>query len=166
LCIIEVFKKPKPLKNPEDFNHAYEYALFLLNLRGRTEGEMCEKMLTRGYVPGVVEQVIQQLYEDRYLDDERYAEMFIDSLKRYKYYGRFIMKKKLFEKKLPKEIVEAKLTELVSEADEREIATRYVEREFGALVEARKLSYEDKQKIMRRLLSRGFGIDLAKELLS
>jgi SOS response regulatory protein OraA/RecX len=55
---------------------------------------------------------------------------------------------------------------LVSEDDERDIATRYVEKEFGPLKEVRKFSYEEKQKVMRRLLSRGFGLGLVKNLVS
>ena len=161
-----MFKKAKPLKKPDDPEHGYEYALFLLNLRMRTEAEMRDKMVRRGYLPKVIDEVVERLYQDRYLNDEHYAEVFIESMKRYKYYGAYMMKKRLFEKKVPKEIIEEKLAELVSEDDEREIATRYVEKEFGELKAVRKFDYEDKQKIMRRLLSRGFGIDLVKKLVT
>lgn len=161
-----MFKKAKPLKKPDDPEHGYEYALFLLNLRMRTEAEMRDKMARRGYLPKVIDEVVERLYQDRYLNDEHYAEVFIESMKRYKYYGAYMMKKRLFEKKVPKEIIEEKLAELVSEDDEREIATRYVEKEFGELKAVRKFDYEDKQKIMRRLLSRGFGIDLVKKLVT
>jgi regulatory protein len=160
-----MFKKSKPLKKPEDHEHAYDYALFLLNISMRTEAELREKMLMRGYYPNIIDEVVGRLYQDRYIDDARYAEVFIENMKRYKYYGGFMMKKRLFEKKLPKEIIEEKLNELVSTDDEKEIATRYVEKTFGPLKEIRKFEYEDKQKIMRRLLSRGFGLDLVKELV-
>lgn len=160
-----MFKKAKPLKNPEDVNHGYDYALFLLNLSMRTEAELREKMVRRGYVSDVIEKVVVRLFEDRYLNDEHYAEMFIENLKRYKYYGLFIMKRKLFEKKLPKEIIDEKLAELVSEEDERDIAKRYVEKTFGPLKEVKKFEYEEKQKVMRRLIARGFGLDLAKRMV-
>ncbi len=160
-----MFKKSKPLKKPDDLEHGYDYALFMLNLRMRTEAEMREKMLGRGYYPKVIDEVIERLYQDRYLNDEHYAEVFIESMKRYKYYGSFMMKKKLFEKKLPKEIIEAKLNEIVSENDEREIAVRYIEKEFGKIKDVKKFEYQDKQKVMRRLLSRGFGLELVKNLV-
>lgn len=161
-----LFKKGKPLKKPDDIDHGYDYALFMLNLRMRTEAEMREKMLGRGYFPDVIEAVIKKLIEGRYINDEHYAEVFIESMKRYKYYGAYMMKKKLYEKKVPKEIMEAKLEELLTEEDEREIATRYVEKEFGKLSVVRKWDYEDKQKVMRRLLGRGFGLDVAKNLVN
>ena len=161
-----LFKKGKPLKKPDDAGLCYDYALFMLNLRMRTEAEMREKMLTRGYFSEVVDAVIQRLFDDRYLNDEHYAEVYIESMKRYKYYGSYMMKKRLYDKKVPKEIIESKLGELLTESDEIEIATRYVEKEFGKLSVVRKWDYEDKQKVMRRLLARGFGIDLAKSLVS
>ena len=160
-----LFKKGKPLKKPDDVDHGYDYALFMLNLRMRTEAEMREKMLTRGYFPDVVDAVIKRLYEDRYLNDEHYAEVYIESMKRYKHYGAFMMKKRLYEKKVPKEIIESKLEELLTESDEIDIATRYVEKEFGPVTDVQKFPYDEKQKVMRRLLSRGFGIDVVKRLV-
>ncbi len=161
-----MFKKAKPLKDPSNSEHAYEYAIFLLNLSMRTVAEVEEKMKTRGYLPKVIDEVITRLLEDKYLNDEHYAEVYIENLKRYKYYGRFMMRKKLWEKKLSRELAEQKLAELVSEDDEKEIATNFVEKKFGLLSEIRMKEYEDKQKIMRALLSRGFTIDVVKELLA
>ena len=160
-----LFKKSKPLKKPEDVDHAYDYALFMLNIRMRTETEIREKMATRGYYESVINTVIDRLYADRYLDDERYAEVYIESMKRHKYYGAFMMRKRLYEKKVPKEIIASKLAELLTESDEIEIATRYVEKEFGPVPEVQKFNYDEKQKIMRRLLSRGFGLDVVKRLV-
>lgn len=160
-----MFKPAKPLKKPDDPEHAYEYALFLLNLSMRTENELREKMQKRGYFHNIIEETVQRLHQDRYLDDARYAEVFIENMKRYKYYGVFMMKKKLFEKKLPREIIDEKLEELVSDEDMRDIATRYVEKNFGSLSEIKKFDYDEKQKVMRRLMSRGFGLDLVKELV-
>lgn len=160
-----LFKKAKPLKNPADSEHAYDYALFLLNLQMRTEAVMREKMLARGYLPEIIDGVIARLFEDRYLNDEHYAEVFIESMKRYKYYGPFMIKKKLFEKKVPKEIIAEKLAELFAADDELEIATRYVEKEFGELKKVKKFEYDEKQKVMRRLMARGFNLDVAKSLV-
>lgn len=160
-----MFKPAKPLKKPDDEEHGYNYALFVLNLSMRTETEMKEKMLKRGYFPEVINKVIKRLIEDRYLDDKRYAEVFLESMKRAKYYGQFVIRRKMMEKKLPKEIIANTLKEFLSDEDEKEIATRYLEKNFGELKTLGKLPYEEKQKIMRRLLSRGFGIDLVKQCL-
>ncbi len=174
-----LFKKAKPLKKPDDVEHAYNYVLFLLNLRLRTEGEIRKKMQTRGYISTVIDEIVQRLIQERLVDDERYAEIFIENMKSYKQYGVFQMKKKLMEKLLPKDIIENKLSELVSVSEERKIAERYVTTLVSSRVntrqsenrgisrqarddirkEIKKLPYEEKQKIMRRLLSRGFRLD-------
>ncbi len=160
-----MFKKSKPLKDPNNYEHGYNYALFLLNLSMRTCGEVREKMKNRGYDAEVIDKVINSLLEDRYLNDQNYAEVFINNMKNYKTWGRFMMKKKLYEKKLPKEMVDEELDKYVSEEDEVAIATRYVEKNFGEIKAVKKLSYEDKQKIVARLASRGFGFGLIKQVI-
>lgn len=159
-----MFKKAKPLKDPADYDHGYQYALFLLNLSMRTINEVKEKMTKRGYASTVINEVINNLLQEKYLDDENYTEVFINSMKNYKTWGRFMMKKKLYEKKLPKELTESKLAELVSDEDELEIAQKYLEREYKNII-LPELSYEEKQKVMRRLLSRGFGMDTVTKLV-
>lgn len=160
-----MFKKAKQLKNPDDYEHGYQYALFLLNLSMRTVAEMKDKMATRGYTPTVINEVINNLLQEKFLNDDNYAEVFINSMKNYKTWGRFMMKKKMYEKKLPKDLIEQKLTELVSNKDEREIAARYLEREYKG-VDFKDMPYDEKQKVMRRLLSRGFGMDNVTKLLN
>lgn len=159
------FKKAKPLQKPDDAEHGYQYALFLLNLRMRTEGEMWTKMESRGYYPDVVDKVVKQLKDERLIDDERYIEIYIDNMKLHKYYGLFMMKKKLISKKLPMDLIEIKLAELVTEDDERKIAKKYLEKEYGKVEDIREYPYDDKQKVMRRLISRGFRINVATELV-
>lgn len=160
-----MFQKAKPLKDPADYDHGYQYALFLLNLSMRTVAEIKDKMTKRGYTIKVINEVINNLLQEKYLDDENYTEVFINSMKNYKTWGRFMMKNKLFEKKLPKELAETKLAELVSDQDELAIAQKYLEREYKD-VNLRELTYEEKQKVMRRLLSRGFGIDTVTKLVN
>ena len=88
-----MWKKPSKTKEPENLNKAYEYAVFLLSLQLRTVGEIREKMEKRGYPPAIIESVLEQLHEQKYLDDERYAEVFLDNLKQYKNLGYFGIKR-------------------------------------------------------------------------
>lgn len=160
-----MWTRSKPLKNPTDKKHAYEYAVFLLNASLRTEREVQEKMQRRGYHPDTIGTVISELKSLKFINDENYTELFIDNMKRFKFYGMFMMKKKLMEKKVPMPIIEKQLAELVSEEDEYTIAKRYVEKNFGKLSEVRQLAREEKQKIMSRLLTRGFRVDTIKSLI-
>ncbi|MEZ4179954.1 MAG: RecX family transcriptional regulator [Candidatus Doudnabacteria bacterium] len=150
-----MFKKAKPLKDPSDIEHAYNYALFVLNISMRTQGEMREKMQKRGYLPEVIDHVLVKLKEDRYIDDDKYAEIFIRNMKDFKYWGKFMMKQKMMLKKLPTDLIEESLSEQVSLEDEIAIAKKYVEKNFGSVEEVSKMEYEQKQKIKARLVSRG-----------
>ena len=159
-----MFKKAKPLKNSEDVDHAYNYALFLLNIRFRTEGEMRKKMIGRGYTSNTTDEVIKKLQDERFIDDKRFAEMFLENMKSYKYYGFMMMKKKLVEKLLPKDLIESKLEELVTIDDEKTIAKRYIEKEFGK-TKTNLLSWEERQKIRQRLVARGFRVSVVASVV-
>lgn len=159
-----MFKKPKTLQDPNDYDHAWQYALFLLNLSMRTVSEVEQKMVKRGYGKKVVIQVINNLKEDKFLDDDNYAEVFINSMKNYKTWGRFMMKKKMLEKKLPTSLIEQKLSELVTDEDELEIAKRFVSKQINDSKALKKLDYQEKQKLMRKLMSRGFAMDTVVKL--
>ena len=50
-----MFKRRKLLKEPENFEKAYEYAVFLLSLRLRTTGEIEHKMKERGFAQPVIQ---------------------------------------------------------------------------------------------------------------
>ncbi len=125
---------------------AYNYAIYLLGLKLRTEGEIREKLRIKNYELRITEEVIKQLTENRYLDDQRYAEVYVENLKKYKNFGFFGIKKKLMEKRLPKEIIEAVLNEALSEEEELKIAKKLLN----------KIGEVEKQKAAMRLKSKGF----------
>ncbi|HMR55265.1 MAG TPA: regulatory protein RecX [Candidatus Doudnabacteria bacterium] len=161
-----MFKKARKLKDPSDYDHGYQYALFLLNLSMRTEGEVREKMTQRGYTSSVINEVINNLLQEKYLNDSNYAEVFINSMKNYKTWGRFMMKKKMYEKKLPQELINESLSEFLTNDEEEEIAIRFLTRLHSDLSEIKSLPYDEKKRIMRKLLSRGFGMDIVTKLVN
>lgn len=126
---------------------AYGYAVYLLGLKLRTEGEMREKLRLKKYAPEVVEKVLGELLSSRYIDDQRYAEVYLENLKKYKHFGFFGIKKKLMEKRLTPDIIAGILNEGLSEAEETKIAKAFLRKQKAGL---------EKQKLASRLASRGF----------
>jgi regulatory protein len=157
-----LFGKKTKAKNPADHEHAYSYAIFLLSLRLRTEGEIREKMLGRGYLSTVIDQVIAMLIDQKYIDDQRYAEVFLDNLKRYKNFGYYGIKKKLLEKKLSNYLIESVLEEHLTLEDEIDIAKRFLKKEHAAIGA---LNFVEKQKLTQRLRARGFRNEVVSKLL-
>lgn len=164
-----MYKQSKPLKHPQNSEHGFNYAIFLLNLSAQTEGEITRKMLRRGYVSHVIEEVVDRLKEYDYINDEKYIENFVNSMKSYRTYGYFAIKQKLLLKHLPINFIETRLNSYLSIKEERFIAQRYLTKELksfvGSVEESKafevmsKLPFEEKQKLMRKLASRGFRMD-------
>jgi regulatory protein len=161
-----MFKKARPIKDPSNYDHGYKYALFLLNLSMRTEGELREKMRQRGYTSFVINEVINNLLQENYLNDANYAEVFINSMKNYKTWGRFMIQKKMYEKKLPQELINKSLNIFLTNQEEEEIAIRFLTKLYSDLSEIRSLAYDEKQALKRKLLSRGFGMDIVTKLIN
>ncbi len=135
---------------PENKERAYNYAIYLLGLKLRTEGEIREKLRVKGYPLLVIDVVVHQLAENRYLDDQRYAEIYLDNLKKYKTFGYYGIKKKLMEKRLPPNIIESVLCEGLSEEEEMKIAKRFLIKQTET----------EKQKLAQKLKARGFRANL------
>jgi regulatory protein len=155
----------KKTKKPEDLEHAYNYALFLLGLSMRTEAEIKRKMELRGYVAKIIIGTIKKLYEEKLLDDHNYTEVYINNLKQYKNFGYYGIRKKLMEKQLPKTDIEELLEQELTLEEELKLGKRLLQKELGASYKKTQLTQEQKQKFGRRLQSRGFRMDIISKLL-
>ena len=135
-----MWKTKQKTTEPENLQKAYDYAVFLLSLQLRTEGEVNKKMQERGYTEKVIGVTLARLKENRYLDDWRYAEVYVDNLKKYKSFGYYGIKKKLMEKRLPADIIESVLSQGLDEDEESQIAEKFL----------KKHKVTGKQKILNR----------------
>jgi len=175
-----MWKQKSKTKEPNNEAKAYEYAVFLLSLQLRTVGEVREKMSGRGYTSAVIENVLGQLIGQKYLDDERYAQVFLENLKTYKNLGYYGIKKKFLMKKLPPELIGKILDEGLSLDDELKIAKRFLNKERVAVrsssedvVQATGLLYttydeqqsKQKQKLIQKLKAKGFRGDVIAKLV-
>ncbi|MDR3642173.1 MAG: RecX family transcriptional regulator [Candidatus Doudnabacteria bacterium] len=173
-----MWKKPSTTKEPENAEKAYEYAVFLLSLQLRTAGEILDKMARRGYSSVITEAVLEQLHGQSYLDDERYATVFLDNLKRYKNLGYYGIKKKFLMKKLQPDLISKILDEGLSPDEELKIAERFLKKEGVEVKSSADNNQSDvtystydeaqgkqKQKIMVKLKSRGFRGEVISRLL-
>lgn len=189
------FKKQSKTKEPENSAKAYEYAVFLLSLKLRTIGEVLSKMQSRGYGEVIIADVVERLKDQHYLDDQRYAEIFLENLKAYKNLGYYGIKKKFMEKKLPAQIIESVLADGYSVVDEIKVAKRFLNKlnssgvilrsasdeeslnsekgSFTAVQDDADMQYQtfnedaskQKQKLANRLKSRGFRGDVIARLM-
>jgi regulatory protein len=174
-----MWKKSEKTKEPENEQKAYEYAVFLLSLKLRTVGEVIGKMQRRGYTEAIIEKTIEQLKSYKYLNDDQYAEIFLENLKAYRNFGYYGIKKKFMEKKLPTALIETVLEQGLSLKDEQKIAERFLKREGFAVKpkaanDDQEIQYrtfgdqeqnKQKTKMANRLKSRGFRGEVIAKLL-
>jgi regulatory protein len=145
-----VRKKLKPL----------EYAFYLLKSRDRSIGEMKEKLKRRECTSEEINETITFLIEKDFLNDQRFAENFVRYKKIIKPVGKFYLRNKLMEKKIPTEIIEKTLSETPDEYSEiEELAERWLARNKKVPKEK---SYE---KLSRHLISRGFEWEKVREVV-
>ncbi|MCL5666924.1 MAG: RecX family transcriptional regulator [Patescibacteria group bacterium] len=177
-----MWKKLSKTKEPENAESAYDYAVFLLSLHLRTVKEVLGKMQKRGYSESVINKTIEQLKGQHYLDDQRYAEIFLENLKTYRNFGYYGVKKKMIEKKLPADLIESVLAEGLPLDEEIKIAERLLKKERfdgGAAIGRPPQDYDGlkyqtfgdaehnktKSKMANRLKSRGFRGEVVAKLL-
>ncbi len=101
-----------------------------------------------------IEKVVTTLIEKKYLDDRRFAEWFIENRLVKKGASKKRLTQELYKKGIDKSLVE-ELLEKSSRTDEAEIR-KYI------IKKGRKLS---KEKLLNRLVYRGFSYDLSKDMV-
>ncbi len=99
------------LKDEIGFYAAYEYSLRLLSIKGRTTGEIKNKLRHKDYSDETINKTLEKLTEIGYLDDEKYIENFINEKGLLPGMSRKAIFYKLLYKGLDKYLIEIKLDE-------------------------------------------------------
>lgn len=140
------------------FEQIYDQAVRYLNIRMHAVGELQEKLQKKRHPRAVVLQVLRRLEELDFLNDERYASVFVENLKRYRNFGYFGIKAKLIQRRIPSDIVKKVLDEFFPPEEELEVARRFVKK----LKDRQRDSFE---KTARSLSSKGFRGDVISQVL-
>ena len=130
-------------------NDAFKLAYKLLGLRLRSVFEMERRLKEKGFEDGAVGQVVKKLKEQKYLDDEKFAEAWILDRINLQPRGSFMIKMELKEKGVASEIIERKLDDLLP--FEKELAM--AEKLFDKKIKIIKASNEElpKEKVYQKM---------------
>jgi regulatory protein len=143
----------------------YEKAIKLLSIRLHTTGELQRKLKTKGFEEADILEVLRRLEELDFLNDERFAQIYIDNLKRFKDFGHYGIKAKLLTRHIPSSMAEAALKEFFTPEDELIVAKRLIKkisrRVSGSALGGKK-TYEQKA---RALSTRGFRSEILRQVL-
>lgn len=135
---------------------AFEKAVDLLSKGSKTTREMREYLTKKGYKQTVCNYVVETLEGYKYLNDEEYAKMFVSDKKNAK--GKLMLKQLLIKKGISKEIIENTLENLNQDEEIVVVCEKYMKN--------KNKTSENKQKLYRHLLCRGFRYDEIKNAIN
>ncbi len=67
------------LKQTDERQRAYTKALYFLGFRSRSRAEIEQYLREKEFEPPVIEEVVQRLLAEKYLDDEAFARLWVDN---------------------------------------------------------------------------------------
>ena len=111
----------------EVIRQAQKKALRLLNVSERTEFQLREKLREGGFPPEAVDAAIEYVRSYHYIDDRRYAEIYVRSKKEEK--SLFEIRMELRKRGVSEEFTEEALSE--ADLDERRTIARLFEKKYG-----------------------------------
>ncbi|MFW6001506.1 MAG: regulatory protein RecX [Halanaerobium sp.] len=144
----------------EQYVEARNKAFHLLSYRERTVKEMRDRLKKKDFSAEVIDRVIAFLLEKDYLNEERFAEMWIRSRINHHPRGRKLIYKELSDKGLESGIIDSALNEHLSRKKELEMAEYLMEKWLRRRKDEDSSSYKLKNYLARK----GFNYDLIYEI--
>ena len=111
----------------EVIREARKKALRLLTVSDRTEFQLREKLREGGFPPEVIDDAVEYVRSYHYIDDRRYAEVFIRSRKEEK--SLFEIRMELKKRGVGDDLAEEALS--TAEIDERAVVAHLFEKKYG-----------------------------------
>ena len=148
----------------ENKNQALKFAMKLLDIRKRSVFEMKNRLRRKEFEEEIINEVIKELFEYGYLNDEEFAEAYINDRINFNPRGSFLVKKELREKGIAENIVNEKIKELFPEEKEMELAKKAAEKKRETLnkdLEKNKIY----QKTGSYLQGKGYSAYIIREVL-
>ena len=147
----------------ENKSEALKFAMKLISLRKRSVFEIKKRLRKKKFEENIIEEVLQELKNYKYLNDEEFAEAYINDRINFNPRGRFLIKKELNEKGIAENIIERKIEELFSEEKETASAKKLAEKKLKT-VSNKTNKIKINQKIRSYLQSKGYSFDVINKI--
>lgn len=146
----------------EEFLKCKNSALRIVEKAYKTEKEMVDKLLQKGYEGIIIEKTITFLKEYNFLNDEKYTLMYAKD--RSKIQGKNKIKYSLMKKGIDKETIENTLDSIDNNVEE-ETAYNLAIKKYRILSKKENDKYKLNQKLIRFLLGKGYDYGLIKDVI-
>ncbi|MBW6410063.1 recombination regulator RecX [Clostridium weizhouense] len=156
------FEKLKILAYKDQLMKCRETAIRIIEKSHKTEKQVREKLILKGYEEEAIEKAIDFLKQYNYLNDEYYTQLFVKE--KLKSQGSNKIKYSLIQKGISKEIIEEELNNVNIE-NEKSIAINLAQRKIVTIKKSENDKYKISNKLYRFLLSKGYGYDIVNEVV-
>lgn len=151
------------IKYFSDIERAKSRAINYILGKLKTKYEVRLKLKENGFAEDVIDEVLDILEKEEYLNDKVYCEIFIEDKKKLNGYGKNKIKSLLIQKGISKNIFEDFLNEF--EYDEEFDNALKMGIKKLELLSNEEDNFKKKQKIINYLAYRGFGFDVINDVL-
>lgn len=151
------------IKYFSDIERAKSRAINYISGKLKTKYEVRLKLKENGFAEDVIDEVLDILEKEEYLNDKIYCEIFIEDKKKINGYGKNKIKSLLIQKGISKNIFEDFLNEF--EYDEEFDNALKMGIKKLELLSNEEDNFKKKQKIINYLAYRGFGFDVINDVL-
>lgn len=151
------------MKYFSDIERAKSRAINYISGKLKTKYEVRLKLKENGFAEDVIDEVLDILEKEEYLNDKIYCEIFIEDKKKLNGYGKNKIKSLLIQKGISKNIFEGFLNEFEYE-EEFDNALKMGIKKLE-LLSNEEDNFKKKQKIINYLAYRGFGFDVINDVL-
>ena len=145
------------LKSESSFGKNYIRALDLVSRRPRSQREIRDYAFRKQWTKANTDRVIDRLLERGYLDDAKFAEIFVRSRANLRNYSTRRMKLELQKKGISSDIIDQVLSE--SDDFDENVALKN-------LIAKKQNRYDDEQKLIAYLARQGFNYDSIRMALN
>lgn len=145
----------KKLKNNSLKDKAYIRVIDLLSRRPRSEWEIRDYLKRKKHEPELIEGILNKLTLNMLINDEDFARRWVENRRLLKNTSKRKLRQELKQKRIAEDIINQVLEQ--DETDEREVIKQ--------IVQKKRKSYPDDQKLMAYLARQGFSYDDIKAVV-
>lgn len=152
----------KKLADEDNYIKCKNSALKIIERTYKSEKELRDKLVLKGYDDHIIKQTINFLREYNLLNDTNYAKMYVKDRSRNQ--GKNKIKYKLIQKGIDENIIEEELNKI--DKDEiKEVAYEMALKKYRVLSKRENDNYKLTQKLYRFLMGKGYDYDLIKDVV-
>ena len=150
-------------KAPPSFQDALEKMRGVCAVSEQCSWDIRRKLFRMGLNGATIDKILDTLIEGRFIDDERFSRAFVRHSYRFSRWGRHKIAASLYAKHISPTIISSALEEEI-DTDEYESTARTVLTSKAASI-GDTLTYDDRMKLMRFGVSRGYEAALISKIL-